>query len=111
MLIGITFKGDVADTRESAALKVAESLQKRGAILSYHDPFVPTVDINGCTLESVPLSAEEVHGSDLVAITANHSDVDYSVIARNSRLVFDTHNALKGFESPHIFRLGAPRDD
>ena len=108
LVLGVAFKRGVADTRESAALKVAARLLEQGAVLSYHDPFVPTVPINGHKFDSVQLSAENLSSSDVVVIGTDHSDVDYSLVAECGRLIYDTRNALNGFRGKHIHRLGAP---
>ena len=108
LLVGVAFKRDVADTRESAALKVAEGLMERGAILDFHDPYVATVALNGFTYESVPLTAEALHAYDLVAVTTDHSNVDYRLVAESSQLVYDARNALGDIRAKHIYRLGAP---
>ena len=108
LLVGVAFKKDVADTRQSAALKVAEGLLERGAILSYHDSHVPTIVVNGCSYSSTPLTSEALRDADVVVITTDHTDVNYSLIARNSQMVYDTRNALRDFKAKHIHRLGAP---
>ena len=109
LMAGVAFKRDVADIRESAAVKVADILLRRGALLSYHDPHVPTLTINGHSYESSPLTPECVRTCDLVVVTTDHSDVDYQLIAQNSQLVYDSRNALKEFRAKHINRLGAPQ--
>ncbi len=108
LILGVAFKRDVADTRESAIVKVAAELLQRGAVVSYHDPYVPTVAIDGHRLKSVPLSEESLDSSDLVVIGTDHSNLDYSLVVERSRLIYDTRNALKDFGSKHIHRLGAP---
>lgn len=108
LMCGVTFKKDVADTRESGPLKIAGGLLDQGAILSYHDPLVPSIGINGSGYESVPLTFELLRGCDLVVIGSDHSVVDYGLIAKSSRLVYDTRNILKDYPATHIYRLGAP---
>lgn len=108
LMLGVAFKRDIADTRESAAVKVAAELLRHGAQISYHDPYVDTVAIDGRQFDSVPLSDENLDRSDLVVIGTDHSQLDYSLVVERSPLIYDTRNALKGFAGPHIHRLGAP---
>ena len=108
LIMGLTFKRDIADTRESAALKLADALLKSEAVLSYHDPYVPSIAINGTTYSSVPLTPEAIRGYDLLVITSDHSNVDYGLVAESGRLIYDTRNALRDFRSKNIYRLGAP---
>jgi UDP-N-acetyl-D-glucosamine dehydrogenase len=104
LALGATFKPDIDDARNSAALRVIEILHSNGADVSYHDPFVPRVTILSeafepaarLTLESVPLNAESVRAVDCVAILVRHTGVDYDMVVRHARLVFDAVNATKG---------------
>ena len=105
LAVGVAYKRDATDVRESPALGVIETLKKKGAHVVYHDPFVPTMVAGGESLRSQPLTAEAVRQADLVMILTDHSGVDYGLIAREARAVFDTRNALKGFTGPNIFRL------
>jgi UDP-N-acetyl-D-glucosamine dehydrogenase len=97
LLIGLAYKKNVADIRESPSLKLLELLERRGAEVAYHDPHVLTVpatrehpDLRG--RESVPLSAAAVAGHDAVLIATDHDAVDYELIAENARLILDTRN-------------------
>jgi len=103
-LFGVAYKKDVTDMRESPALDILELLHQRGATLSYTDPYVPTLHHGGLQLRSVP---EEKAGSgiDCAVICTNHRVFDYPAIVRRFPLVVDTRNALKGIDSPNIFRL------
>lgn len=105
--LGIAYKGDVGDIRESPALKIAGALMQRGAQLSYHDPQVPQVQIDGHSYTSRPLTAESIQESDLILITTNHSTVDYDLVVRHASLTYDTRNALKDLTNgKRIYRLG-----
>lgn len=108
LVLGVAYKRDIADTRESAALKVVESLLQRGATASYHDPFVPDIEIAGHHLRSVPLTPQTLKAADLVIITTDHSTIDYNAVAKHAPLVYDTRNAMKRTAAPHVRRLGAP---
>jgi UDP-N-acetyl-D-glucosamine dehydrogenase len=102
-VFGVAYKKDVSDMRESPALDVLELLTRRGASLSYTDPYVPVLqhmDLNFC---SVP--EDKVDGVDCAVICTNHKVFDYDRIAKRFPLVVDTRNALKGLPGDHIFRL------
>jgi UDP-N-acetyl-D-glucosamine dehydrogenase len=108
LLLGMAYKKDVDDLRESPALKVAQHLLKWGARISYHDPYIPRCRIADQEYASVPLTSEVIREFDLVIITTDHSNVDYQKVVEHAVLIYDTRNALKGLSAPHIFRLGAP---
>ncbi|MBF8267715.1 MAG: nucleotide sugar dehydrogenase [Dehalococcoidia bacterium] len=107
LLLGVAYKRDVGDLRESPALKVAHLLLRRGALLSYHDPYVSKAVIDGKEFRSVPLTVEALRGSDLALITTDHSSVDYRLIVEHAPLIYDTRNALANHQGRHIHRLGA----
>ena len=105
LVLGITYKKDVADTRESPALDILEHLKQLGAKVSYHDPYVPELKHNSLDLKSLPLTPANLKKQDLVILTADHTRFNKPAIVRASRLIYDTRNALKKFRSPHIVRL------
>lgn len=108
LILGVTYKRDVADLRESPALKVIEILHQRGAKVSYHDPFIPTLHVDDRVdlhLQSETFSPERLQQADCVVIIADHSSYDWQMIAENAKLVVDTRNALKAFPAPHIWKL------
>jgi UDP-N-acetyl-D-glucosamine dehydrogenase len=107
MLLGMAYKRDIDDLRESPALKIARLLTERGAKLSYHDSYIPKVDVPGLQFESIPLTPEDLAVQDLVIITTGHTNVDYQQVVDHAPLIFDTRNATKGIESSKIVRLGA----
>jgi UDP-N-acetyl-D-glucosamine dehydrogenase len=94
LLIGVAYKPDIDDTRESPALDIARLLEAKGAIVEYHDPFVPAWRDGDRVRTSVPLTEAQVASADVVAITTDHSDVDYELVARAARAVVDTRHAL-----------------
>jgi UDP-N-acetyl-D-glucosamine dehydrogenase len=106
LLVGVAYKRDIDDVRESPALKVARLLLRRGVDLVYHDPYVPRVTVDGEALTSIDLSEEALAGQDLVIVTTAHSNVDYGAIVRHAPLVFDTRNATAGFAGANVVRLG-----
>jgi UDP-N-acetyl-D-glucosamine dehydrogenase len=103
-LFGVAYKKDVSDMRESPALDVLELLHRRGAVLSYTDPYVPRLRHADLDLCSVPES-QAGDGIDCAVICTNHSVFDYASIARRFPLVVDTRNALKGVNGDTVFRL------
>jgi UDP-N-acetyl-D-glucosamine dehydrogenase len=102
-IMGVAYKKDIDDLRESPALDVMLLLQRRGAIISYSDPHVPALRLEGLPVESVPEAS--AGGADCVVIITDHSAFDYAGLLERSRLIVDTRNALKGFTSAKIVRL------
>ncbi len=95
LLVGMAYKPDVHDTRESPALDIWQLLKEEGAELAYHDPFVAKVrELDD--IESVELTAERLADSDAVVICTNHSNLDYDLIVENAPLVLDTRDAIEG---------------
>lgn len=103
--LGVTYKPDVSDIRESPALEVLHKLLEKGALLSYSDPYVPTIELGPHRLHSVEVTPALLQSMDCVAVLTNHSAFDYRRIATESPLVVDCRNALKDFSQPHILRL------
>ena len=105
LVLGLAYKRDIYDLRESPSLTIIELLQKRGAIVGYNDPFFPTVGRGrkyALNMTSTPL--ERVSDFDCVVIVTDHSQYDYSSIVNAAKLVVDTRNATKGIEAAHIVR-------
>ena len=106
LIVGVTYKKDINDMRESPALAITNSLIEKEAKVQYHDPLVPNFKIDGLELSSVALTKENIASSDCVAIITNHSSIDYRLIVDNAILIVDTRNALKDFrENKNIVRL------
>ncbi len=95
LILGVAYKRDVKDLRESPALDVIKLLQNAGAEVVYNDPHVPSIRMNDSDWKPVKLTKEILQSSDCVAILADHSAYDYDFIVRNARLVMDTRNATK----------------
>jgi UDP-N-acetyl-D-glucosamine dehydrogenase len=99
-MLGVAYKKDVDDVRESPALEIMELLQARGAILSYSDPFIPRLHkmraYDFSHMASSPLNAEYLKSHDVALIATNHTTFDYQFIVDNSAIVVDTRNATKG---------------
>ena len=105
LVLGLSYKRDIDDLRESPSLTIIELLQKRGAVVSYNDPYFPTVGHGrryALNMTCSPL--ENLDQYDCVMIVTDHSDYDYPRIVRESKLVVDTRNATKGIDSPKIVR-------
>jgi len=107
LLLGLAYKPDVNDTRDSPAYDVAQELLQRGALVSYHDPYVPTAQLNGVAAKSVSLTPETLKRSDCVVVVTNHSNVDYQRVLDHAPLIVDTRNqyrAVRG-KAPHVIPL------
>ena len=101
---GVAYKRNIDDLRESPALDIILLLKKRGAQLSYSDPFVPQLKLDGLSLTSEPLE-QSAPQADCVVIVTDHSDFDYQSLLNSARLIVDTRNAMKAFQSEKIVRL------
>jgi UDP-N-acetyl-D-glucosamine dehydrogenase len=102
-LMGVAYKRDIDDVRESPALDLLLLLRQRGAEVSYTDPYVPTLRLDGIDLTAVPQAAAAA--ADCVVIVTDHAAFDYAALVKQARLIVDTRNALKGFHSGNIVRL------
>ena len=99
LVLGIAYKKDVDDMRESPSLKLIKLLLENGAVVDYHDPFIPVMPKTrhySFPMQSVPLTEESVGRYDCVLIATDHSLLDYAMIERSARLIVDTRNAIKG---------------
>jgi UDP-N-acetyl-D-glucosamine dehydrogenase len=95
LVLGAAYKKDISDVRESPALDVMRLMERRGAKVSYNDPFVPEVIMDGHNLKSKKLSAGILRRADCVVILTDHSLYDYPWIVKNSQLIFDSRNATR----------------
>ncbi|HIF96287.1 MAG TPA: nucleotide sugar dehydrogenase [Myxococcales bacterium] len=95
LVIGVAYKSDVSDMRESPAIDVISLLARKGARISYHDPFVPDCEIDGVRYQGEELSDELLGESDLVLILTDHRGIDYERLVAKSSRVFDTRNATQ----------------
>lgn len=94
LLLGMAFKKDISDLRDSPAIKVYQIIQSRVHTVRYNDPHVPSVMINGTRVRSVKLSSREIKKYDAVIILTNHSAYDYAYITKHAKLIIDTRNAI-----------------
>lgn len=95
LLLGMAYKQEIDDLRESPALDVFDLLKRKGAEVNYHDPYCPTVAFDGGTVASTPLTPEIVQQQDLVIITTGHRSVDYEMVLEHAGQVFDTRNVVR----------------
>jgi len=109
MILGVAYKKNVSDCRESPALDVMRLLGEKGAILSYSDPLVPTVHLGRRTLKSIGTSPAQIAEHDCVIILTDHSSYDIREIVESAKLVIDTRNATKDLHAfkDRIIKLGA----
>lgn len=95
LMMGVGYKKDLGDCRESPALKIMERFLEDGVSLQYHDPYVSEVIINGCSFHSVTLTSELIQAVDLVIITTDHSSIDYVSLVNQAKAVFDTRGITR----------------
>jgi UDP-N-acetyl-D-glucosamine dehydrogenase len=104
LILGVAYKKDVNDIRESPAIDIISLLSDKGAIVYYFDPYIPKIQIGELEIESVELTREILRESDLVVLITDHSIFDYEFIYKNANLIFDTKNAFKNY-SEKIYKL------
>jgi UDP-N-acetyl-D-glucosamine dehydrogenase len=95
LILGVAYKADIADTRESPALRLISLLEREGSEVSYHDPYVPQVTVGGKLYESIALTQEALQSIDAVVLVTDHSAFDYGFIAGHCKILLDTRNAVK----------------
>jgi UDP-N-acetyl-D-glucosamine dehydrogenase len=107
LLLGMTYKRNIDDLRESPALDVFELLHEAGADVSYHDSYAPEFNFDNKVVHSVELTKDALNNADLVIILTDHSSVDYDEVCQQARLILDTRNATKNVNAPsaHIVKL------
>jgi UDP-N-acetyl-D-glucosamine dehydrogenase len=94
-VVGVAYKRNSEDCRESPAMKIISLLEQGGACVEYHDPFVPAFTLDGTTRESLPLTAELLSEADCVLIITDHSTIDWPFVVRHSARILDTRNATR----------------
>ncbi|NQV16172.1 nucleotide sugar dehydrogenase [bacterium] len=107
LILGMAYKPDIDDVRESPALDVYALLEAKGAVVKFHDPYVDKIKFDSRIEETVELDMGTLNLYDCVVITTNHSEYDIKSIVDNARLVIDSRNATAGLMGDHIIRLGA----
>ncbi len=111
LVLGVAYKSDINDIRESPALDVIRLLEDRGADVSYHDPYVPAFSEDGHNHTSIPLTDSALRESDAVVIVTDHKSVDYDQVLANASIVVDTRNVTAGLASgkARVVSLASPR--
>lgn len=106
LIVGVSYKANVGDTRDSPAFEIVETLRRKGATVEYHDPLVPTFAVRGATLRSVDLVDADLAAWDVVLVLTAHDGCNWKRIAREAALVIDTRNITEGIEhSGNVIRL------
>jgi UDP-N-acetyl-D-glucosamine dehydrogenase len=96
LFLGVAYKPDINDARESPALEIMDITDHKGGVVSYHDPYIPNVTTNeGRTYTSVDLSAEILAHADVIVLTTNHKDLDLDFIQKHAQLIVDMRNMIK----------------
>ena len=111
LVLGVSYKRDIDDVRESPALDVMALLHERGGRVAYHDPYVPDLPAREWRgdreLRSAPLTPAALGAADCVVVVTDHKVFDFPAITRGAKSIVDSRNAIKGAH-PHVFKLGAP---
>jgi len=105
LVLGVTYKKDLEDLRESPALKLIQLLREKGAGVSYNDPYIEKIQVDKDTMTSVKLNEESLSTTDCVVIATNHSHYDYQHIADKVSLIFDSRGATRELKNSNIVRL------
>ena len=105
LILGVAYKKDISDVRESPAIDILQLLSQKGAKLSYCDPHVPVLDEHGIRMKAEPFSPATLKKADCVVVVTDHSDFDYRLVARESKVIVDARNALKGKNGNKIIKL------
>lgn len=105
LLLGVAYKPEVNDYRESPGLALIELLRQKGCLVLYHDPYVPRVNHNGQVMKSVNLTEDELAKSDCVVIVTAHKCYDWNWVLSNSQLVVDTRGVTRNLNAPNVILL------
>ncbi len=106
LVLGVAYKQNIDDYRESPSLEVIKLLEEQGTIVDYYDPYVPKYDYKGMKREGLPaLNQDVIRGYDIAVITTAHDNVDYKMVAAAGVPVFDTKNAMKGISAGNIEKI------
>lgn len=100
LVLGVAYKQDIDDYRESPALRVIEELEEEGANVEYFDPYIPSYRENGKVKEGIrEINPEIIAGYDIVVVTAAHTNIDYDMVQQNAKAIFDTKNVMKNIKN------------
>ncbi len=96
LVLGVAYKQDIDDYRESPAIRVIEELEETGAKVEYFDPYIPSYKENGSVREGIKeINPEVIASYDIIIVTAAHTNIDYDMVQKNAKAIFDTKNAMK----------------
>lgn len=104
-VLGVAYKKDIDDERESPAADIIDMLQEKGGNVTYCDSYIPRFDTGKAILEAVPFSTDAMRKADLVLIITEHNNVDYDLVLRESKLILDTRNTIKSREEKKVWRI------
>lgn len=106
LIVGVSYKKDIRDVRESPAFEIISLLNKAGSLTSYYDPYVEQITVEGRVLKSKRINKQSLSAYDMVCIVTAHTNIDYQIIVKYAKLVFDTRNVLEEYKSnKRIFRI------
>lgn len=105
LMLGVAYKANIDDMRESPAIKIASLLGDKDADVVYHDPYVAKFVVDGTSIPLVSLTADEIAAADAVLVVTDHSNIDYPLVVESAKLILDTRNALKAFDDNKVVRL------
>ncbi len=106
LLLGVAYKKDIDDMRESPALNIHSILEEKGAEVQYYDPYIENFILNSKIVKSVNLTSEVISNADIVVILADHSIINYKTVVEHAKIVYDTRNATKGIAADNVILLG-----
>jgi UDP-N-acetyl-D-glucosamine dehydrogenase len=104
--MGMAYKPNIDDVRESPALDIHEMLRFEGAEVSFHDPYVTSVKFDDGIHKSVEISGDSIPQYDCIVITTNHKDFDYAMLSEKAQLIVDTRNAIQTQNLDNLISLG-----
>ena len=105
LVLGVAYKADINDMRESPAITVISRLKEKGAKIRYHDPYVEEYVQDSEKVSSIPLTVDEVKAADAVIVLSGHTNVDYDMVVKHASLVFDTRNVIDTSGGEHVISL------
>ncbi|HYJ32464.1 MAG TPA: nucleotide sugar dehydrogenase [Candidatus Binatia bacterium] len=105
LVVGVAYKADIDDVRESPSLDIMEILEREGARVTYADPYVPSLRHNGSMMHAKSLTPAMIRAADCVVIATAHKNIDFAMIAKHAKTIVDSRNALKGRRTRGVFKL------
>ncbi|MCK5224199.1 nucleotide sugar dehydrogenase, partial [Candidatus Calescamantes bacterium] len=103
LIMGVAYKEDIDDTRESPAIDIIRLIEKKGGNVKYHDPYVEKLNVGSKVYSNIPFTKVQLAKADIVLLITAHSNVDYKMLKDSKRPVLDTRNGMKKFKSKNIF--------